>query len=254
MQTGRRCTCVELAQAASSWESRNTGSLENESTMGLGGGGKTVPKTCTLRPPSSTLSSLVLLGDSLVVGRSRFRDQDNLLGNPAHHSVAPSLKIFHTRRPCHDIYELRATDLGDEWDNTRQYRKRMQNNATKIRKIAQDVYRALGSGFSEDVYDRAMQVGLRPAKIRYEGQKVVELKYKDHYVGEGYPDLVVRLGRERRVVELKAVGGELGASEEQQLKNYMKILKVERGLLINFQQPGKNSRKTRLEIREVKLA
>jgi hypothetical protein len=34
---------------------------------------------------------------------------------------------------------------------------------------------------SEGVYDRAMQVGLRLAKIGYEGQKVVELKYKDHY-------------------------------------------------------------------------
>jgi hypothetical protein len=39
-----------------------------------------------------------------------------------------------------------------------------------------------------------MQVGLRLAKITYEGQKVV-LKHKNHCVGEGYPDLVVRLGR-----------------------------------------------------------
>jgi hypothetical protein len=31
------------------------------------------------------------------------------------------------------------------------------------------VRRTLGSGFSEDVYDRAMQVGLRLAKIGYEG-------------------------------------------------------------------------------------
>jgi hypothetical protein len=28
---------------------------------------------------------------------------------------------------------------------------------------------------------------------------VVELKYKDHCVGEGYPDLVVRLGQEKLV-------------------------------------------------------
>ena len=35
----------------------------------------------------------------------------------------------------------------------------------RIKKIAQDVYGTLGSGFSEDVYDRAMQVGLRLAKI-----------------------------------------------------------------------------------------
>ena len=127
----------------------------------------------------------------------------------------------------------------------------MGNKANQIRKIARDVYWVLGSGFSEDVYDRAMQVGLRLAKITYEGQKVVELKYKDHYVGEGYPGLVVRLSREKMVVELKAVGGEMGAAEEQQLRNYMKILGIKKGLLINFQQPGKKQKKTRVEIREI---
>ena len=116
---------------------------------------------------------------------------------------------------------------------------RMSDQTTIIREIAEDVYKTLGSGFSEDVYDRAMQVGLRLAKIGYEGQKVVELKYKEHYVGEGYPDLVVHLGNEKLIVELKAISGELGASEEQQLRNYMTILKVQRGMLINFQQPGR---------------
>src|SRR6476660_6988292 len=100
----------------------------------------------------------------------------------------------------------------------------------KVKSIARDVYRSLGSGFSEDVYDKAMQVGLRLAKMNYESQKVIELKYKDHHVGEGYPDLVVRLGRERLIIELKAVGSEMGAAEEQQLRNYMKILKINRGL------------------------
>lgn len=123
----------------------------------------------------------------------------------------------------------------------------------KIERIARDVYRTLGSGHQEVVYDRAMQVGLRLAKIRYEGQKVVELKYKDHYVGEGYPDLIVHFGKEKIAVELKAVGGELGAAEQQQLKNYMKILKIRNGLLINFQQPGKKDGKTKVEMREVRL-
>ena len=122
----------------------------------------------------------------------------------------------------------------------------------RIKTIAEDVYRTLGSGFSEEVYDRALQVGLRLAKIPYEGQKVVELKYKDHYVGEGYPDLVVRCGDEKIIVELKAVSGELGASEEQQLRNYMKILQVRYGILINFQHPGKKAGQTRLEIRDVR--
>jgi GxxExxY protein len=129
----------------------------------------------------------------------------------------------------------------------------MSDQTTTIREIAEDVYKTLGSRFSEDVYDRAMQVGLRLAKIGYEGQKVVELKYKDHYLGEGYPDLVVHLGNEKLVVELKAISGELGASEEQQLRNYMTILKVQRGLRINFQQPGRKQGKTKLDIRELAL-
>ena len=132
-------------------------------------------------------------------------------------------------------------------------RRSAELHVERIKKIARDVYRTLGSGFSEDVYDRAMQVGLRLAKIPYEGQKVIELKYKDHYVGEGYPDLVVRCGSEKVIVELKAVGGELGASEEQQLRNYMKILGIRYGLLINFQHPGRKQGKTRLEMREVNV-
>lgn len=121
----------------------------------------------------------------------------------------------------------------------------------QIKEIAADVYRKLGSGFSESVYDRAMQVGLRLSGIRYESQKVVELTYRNHCVGEGYPDLIVGSGKDRIIVELKAVSGQLGAAEERQLRNYMEILGIERGLLINFQQPGKKAGKTRLEIIEI---
>jgi GxxExxY protein len=70
----------------------------------------------------------------------------------------------------------------------------------EIKEIARDVYNTLGSGFSEDVYDRAMQVGLRLAGIPYESQKVVELKYKDHCVGEGYPDLVIHFAEGENLV------------------------------------------------------
>lgn len=121
----------------------------------------------------------------------------------------------------------------------------------QIKEIATDVYRKLGSGFSESVYDRAMQVGLRLSGIRYESQKVVELSYRNHCVGEGYPDLIVGSGKDRIIVELKAVSGQLGAAEERQLRNYMEILGIDRGLLINFQQPGKKAGKTRLEIAEI---
>jgi len=127
-----------------------------------------------------------------------------------------------------------------------------QNKIDKIISLAKDVYKSLGSGHSEAVYDNAMQVGLRLMHVKYENQKVVELTYKDHYVGEGYPDIIVHFGNEKLILELKAVGGSMGGAEEQQIKIYMKLLKIKDGLLINFQQP-KREGETQIEIKEVKI-
>lgn len=113
----------------------------------------------------------------------------------------------------------------------------------RVRVIAKDVYRQLGSCQSESVYQCAMMVGLRDENIKSDSERVVELKYKGFYVGEGYADLVVSSGEDKLVVEIKAIQGELGSPEEQQLKNYMKSLGVEEGLLVNFPQPGKPKKK-----------
>jgi hypothetical protein len=45
------------------------------------------------------------------------------------------------------------------------------------------------------------------------------------------------------VIELKAVASELGACEEQQLRNYMKILGVECGLPIQLPDARAKARK-----------
>lgn len=131
--------------------------------------------------------------------------------------------------------------------------KNLKKVIKQIRKLAEEVYGELGSGFDERVYQRAMEVGLRLAKVRYENQKVVELKFKDHYVGEGYPDLIVDLNGIKLVLELKATG-KIGGKEEAQIRSYMKILNIPYGLLINFQAPGADlERETQLEIREIKI-
>lgn len=123
----------------------------------------------------------------------------------------------------------------------------------QIKKLADEIYKTLGSGFDETVYQKAMEVGLRLAKIRYESQKVVELKFKDHYVGEGYPDLIIDVNGLKIVIELKATG-KIGGKEIIQIQSYMKVLKIPYGLLINFQSPGTDVEKeTQLEIREIKL-
>ena len=53
-----------------------------------------------------------------------------------------------------------------------------------------------------------MQVGLQLKGHSYESQKVVELKYKDHYVGEGYPDLLVLDGMDKALRKVCISGGE----------------------------------------------
>jgi GxxExxY protein len=118
----------------------------------------------------------------------------------------------------------------------------MEDNIATILKIAEDVYQTLGSGHTESVYDNAMQVGLRLKQIKYESQRVVELRYLDHYVGEGYPDLIVHFEPDALVVELKAVAG-FGPAEVQQLTNYLRVLDLKYGLLINFQAPCKPTKK-----------
>jgi len=130
---------------------------------------------------------------------------------------------------------------------------KLKKVVNQIKKLAKEVYGELGSGFDERVYQKAMEVGLRLAKVRYENQKVVELKFKDHYVGEGYPDLIINLNGVKLVVELKAVN-KVGGKEENQTKSYMRILNIPYGLLINFQTPSTDTEKeTQLEIREIKI-
>src|SRR6267142_3387687 len=112
-----------------------------------------------------------------------------------------------------------------------------------IAELATDIYRTLGSGHSEAAYQKAMEVGLRLQHVRFEAQKVIELTYQNHYIGEENIDLLVELNSQKVLVELKATNLGLGPAEEQQPRNYMRGLHVEVGMRINFPQPGRTKEK-----------
>jgi GxxExxY protein len=107
-----------------------------------------------------------------------------------------------------------------------------------LRTLTQDIYNKLGSGFDEVVYQKAFEVGLRLRQIPYEAQRVVPVFYEGFYIGEGKPDLVVGDAAERIVIELKAVES-VGHKERAQIENYLRVLQLPLGLLINFPQPTK---------------
>src|SRR5262245_23044379 len=108
-----------------------------------------------------------------------------------------------------------------------------------LRELSQDIYNKLGSGFDEVVYQKAFEVGLRLRSIPYEAQRIVPVFYETFYIGEGKDDLIVGNDGDRIVIELKAVES-VGHKEHAQIENYLRVLKVAIGLLINFPQPTKS--------------
>lgn len=123
----------------------------------------------------------------------------------------------------------------------------------KIKAVAEDVFKSLGSGYSEEVYEKAMEVGLRLEKIPYENQRVLPIFYKNFAVGTSKPDLIVKdnNGGEKIILELKATPTATGIKEEVQLQKYLQVLKMKKGIIINFPQTNKDGPGVKIEFKEV---
>jgi GxxExxY protein len=119
---------------------------------------------------------------------------------------------------------------------------------------AKDVYKELGSGWSESVYQRAMEVVLRERGVEYDNLRTVTISYKGHIVGDAQIDLLVYSiddfgGKLILVVELKAVD-KLTEGFRTQVNKYVKELMmqcqknelVSGALLINFSNEGKGKK------------
>ncbi len=104
----------------------------------------------------------------------------------------------------------------------------------KCKEIAIDIFNDLGSGFEECVYQKAFVVALRLSNIWVEAERGVQVFYKDFYVGDSKVDLIVD---NKLVIEVKATAS-LGPKEEAQLNKYMRLININKGLLINFTQPS----------------
>jgi len=123
----------------------------------------------------------------------------------------------------------------------------------KIKKLAKEVFKELGSGYEECVYEKAMEVALRLEKIHYENQRILPIFYKGFNIGQSKPDLVIndKNGKEQIVIELKAVSAKLGQKEEVQLKKYLEMLGMKKGIIINFPQTTKDGPGQDMEFRVV---
>ncbi len=97
-----------------------------------------------------------------------------------------------------------------------------------------EVYRELGHGLSEEIYQESMELELGWRNIDFESKEQLAVYYKGHRLKKTYiPDLLVY---GEIVTELKTVKA-MTAEHEQQLLNYMHITRKAVGYLVNFSTP-----------------
>lgn len=94
-----------------------------------------------------------------------------------------------------------------------------------------EVHRALGPGLLESTYEACLNWELLARGMRVERQVAVPVRYRGQSLSIGYRvDLLVE---GQVVVEVKSVT-RVPPIAEAQLLTYLKLLRLERGLLCNF--------------------
>jgi GxxExxY protein len=100
----------------------------------------------------------------------------------------------------------------------------------KIIGAAIEVHRSLGPGFLESLYEEALCIELDNLGIPYERQKTLEIRYRDHKIGEHRLDLLIA---SKLVVELKAVK-EIEPIHFTIVRSYVKASNATSGIILNF--------------------
>ena len=94
-----------------------------------------------------------------------------------------------------------------------------------------EVYKELGCGFLEAVYQECMQIELALQQISFRSQAALVLRYKGHVLKQEYiPDFICL---DKIILELKAVN-DLDDIHRAQVHNYLKATGFRLGLLVNF--------------------
>jgi GxxExxY protein len=134
-----------------------------------------------------------------------------------------SLLVLHSAPIYHGVVD-------DEPSNGLIY----ENEAFQIRGAAFEVYRAMGAGFLEAVYQECLELELSHRGVPFETLKPLLLAYRGEALRQTYVADLVCYGR--IVVELKATRS-IAPEHRAQTINYLRATGMKLGLLINFGAP-----------------
>ncbi|MDY0296454.1 MAG: GxxExxY protein [Acidobacteriota bacterium] len=106
-----------------------------------------------------------------------------------------------------------------------------KDESYRIRGAAYDVYKEMGCGFLEAVYQECLAREFDLREISYVEHIELDILYKGNRLIQTYrPDFICYGGI---IVEIKAVG-KLADEHRAQLHNYLKAAGMKLGFLINF--------------------
>ena len=100
----------------------------------------------------------------------------------------------------------------------------------RIISAAMKVHSALGNGFQEVIYQRAMAIEMQYEQLSFKREMEMPIFYRDEQIGTRRVDFFVE---ELIMVELKAII-KLEDVHIAQALNYLEAYNIEIGLLINF--------------------
>jgi len=99
---------------------------------------------------------------------------------------------------------------------------KLRDISRKIKSIGEEVWRHLGCGFNETIYQNALAIEFRKADIEYLKEVNIEIFYKGESVGVDRPDFIItRIKNYRKpfLLEIK-VCDKITDSYRMQLKSY----------------------------------
>ena len=105
--------------------------------------------------------------------------------------------------------------------------------SNKVIGSAIEVHKELGPGLLENTYKHCLAYELSKAGIKFQIEAELPVKYKEVSITCGYRiDLLIE---NKLIVELKSVE-KLNSIHDAQILTYMKLAKIDTGLLINFNE------------------
>lgn len=111
------------------------------------------------------------------------------------------------------------------------------NYFTLMKDISTKVYKSLGAGYHETIYQRAICNELIKT-VPFEFERVIPVFHDNLFVGNIRADIVIN---NKFIAELKATSRPPGFPEKYQLSKYLENLKINQGMVINFPQPSVSS-------------